>query len=262
VNEVTPQLFLEAPTPAKLAAMSHEHLLSLIRTVGLAPTKAKNLLKCAQRLVDNFDGVVPTNFADLESLAGVGHKTASCVMSQAFGECSFAVDTHIDRLAKRWHLVSEKANVAAVEKSFKELFPPANWGKLHLQLIYFGREWCPAKNHLPSQCPICSVCSKSTGPFTPHSPEAIAKCFVRPKKASKNIILYSERHLELAAKRVKLETPRKCNDSQKAALVRISPVDTHLVAETKKRPKSAQPPLHPQQAAPTKRPRRAARRLL
>eukprot|EP00935_MAST-01C_sp_MAST-1C-sp1_P002732 g2732.t1 len=137
VNEVTMQLFQQAPTPAKLAAMKYEHLLELIRTVGLAPTKARNLLKCAQRLIDEFNGRVPSTFEELESLAGVGHKTASCVMSQAFGQQSFAVDTHIERLAKRWRLVKESAKVEDVEKSFKALFPPERWGRLHLQLIYF-----------------------------------------------------------------------------------------------------------------------------
>ena len=155
VNEVTTQLFQHAPTPAKLAAMKYERLLELIRTVGLAPTKAKNLLKCSQRLVDDFDGQVPSTFEELESLAGVGHKTASCVMSQAFGQQSFAVDTHIERLAKRWRLVKESAKVEDVEESFKSLFPPERWGKLHLQLIYFVSRW---KRTHRSYAYICLIC--------------------------------------------------------------------------------------------------------
>jgi endonuclease-3 len=266
VNEVTPQLFLEAPTPTKLAAMKYEHLHELIRTVGLAPTKAKNLLKCGQRLVDEFNGVVPSSYSELESLAGVGHKTASCVMSQAFGEASFPVDTHIHRVAKRWGLVSETANVEAVEEKFKALFPSEKWAALHLQLIYFGREWCQKKNHAPAACPICSICSKSSGPYTAYSAEVLAKHFSAPKKASKNSILYSERHAELAEfgqRALPKAGPSVWTPEKAAALIKREETDGCAspgmkATATRKRPCSSEPA---EAEATLQKPRRTCRRL-
>jgi endonuclease-3 len=156
VNKVTPALFARASTPAEMAAMSEAEILSLIRSCGLAPGKARNLKKLAQILVDDFGGEVPRDMAALETLPGVGHKTASVVMTQAFGEPAFPVDTHIHRLSARWKL-SKAKNVEQTERDLKKLFPPEDWGKRHLQMIYFGREHCPARGHLEDVCPICSV---------------------------------------------------------------------------------------------------------
>lgn len=155
VNRVTPALFRRAPTPQKLAAMSETDILKLIRSCGLAPGKAKRLKQLAQTLIDEHGGKVPRDFEALEKLPGVGHKTASVVMSQAFGEPAFAVDTHIHRLAARWGL-SKAKDVKQTERDLKKLFPREEWGKRHLQIIYFGREYCPARNHDQSKCPICS----------------------------------------------------------------------------------------------------------
>ena len=155
VNEVTPALFARARTPAALSKVPVDEVRAIIRQIGLAPTKAKNLVALSGLLVSNFGGVVPRTFEELESLPGVGHKTASVVMAQAFDLPAFAVDTHIFRLARRWGL-SKGKDVEAVEADLKRLFPKSSWNPLHLQIIYFGREHCPARNHDPAGCPICS----------------------------------------------------------------------------------------------------------
>jgi endonuclease-3 len=155
VNKVTPALFARAPTPEKLAAMSESEILSIIRSCGLAPGKARNIRKLAQTIASEYGGRVPNDIDALEKLAGVGHKTASVVVSQAFGEPAFAVDTHIHRLAARWGLSSGK-NVEQTERDLKKLFPREEWAKRHLQMIYFGREHCPARNHNFEACSICS----------------------------------------------------------------------------------------------------------
>jgi endonuclease III len=155
VNKVTPALFARASTPAQLAKLPEREILSLIRSCGLAPGKARNLKRLAQTLVDEYDGKVPRDIEALERLPGVGHKTASVVMTQAFGEPAFPVDTHIHRLAARWGLSSGK-NVAQTEKDLKKLWPSEEWGRRHLQLIYFGRQFCPARGHDAKECPICS----------------------------------------------------------------------------------------------------------
>ena len=155
VNKVTPALFTRARTPEKLAAMSESDILAIIRSCGLAPGKARNIRKLAQTIVDEHGGHVPNDIEALEKLPGVGHKTASVVVSQAFGEPAFAVDTHIHRLAFRWGLSSGK-NVEQTERDLKKLFPGEDWAKRHLQIIYFGREYCPARNHDFEKCPICS----------------------------------------------------------------------------------------------------------
>lgn len=155
VNEVTPALFARAPTPAAIAALSEEEIRGLIRRIGLTNVKAKNLKKLAEMLVAEHGGEVPRSLDELESLPGVGHKTASVVMNQAFGESAFPVDTHIHRLATRWGLSSGK-NVGETERDLKKLIPRESWGKAHLQIIYFGRERCPALYHDLEACPICS----------------------------------------------------------------------------------------------------------
>jgi len=153
VNEVTPELFRRAPTPARLGALEEEEVRQIIRQIGLAPQKAKNLVKLGQ-LLAAAGGEVPRTFAELEALPGVGHKTASVVMSQAFGYPAFPVDTHIHRLAARWGL-SNGTNVDRTERDLKRVFPRDSWNKLHLQIIYFGREYCPARYHDLAACPIC-----------------------------------------------------------------------------------------------------------
>ncbi|MFO0692175.1 MAG: endonuclease III [Polyangiales bacterium] len=155
VNQVTPALFARASTPEAMAELPEAEILSLIREVGLAPTKAKNLRAMARKLVDEFGGEVPRDLESLESLPGVGHKTASVVQVQAFGIPAFPVDTHIHRLAERWGLSSGK-NVEQTERDLKAVFPEPTWAKRHLQIIYFGREHCPARGHEPASCPICA----------------------------------------------------------------------------------------------------------
>jgi endonuclease III len=155
VNEVTPALFEEAPDPESMAALPVERILEIIRTVGLAPTKAKNLQAMARKLVDEHGGKVPADIEALEELPGVGHKTASVVMCQAFGRPAFPVDTHIHRLAARWGLSNGKS-VVKTEQDLKSLFPEDTWIRRHLQIIYFGREYCPARSHDLSKCEICS----------------------------------------------------------------------------------------------------------
>jgi endonuclease III len=155
VNQVTPALFARAPTPAALAALPEEEIRDLIRRIGLANTKAKNLKRLAAALVAEHGGRVPRSMEELERLPGVGHKTASVVMNQAFGEPAFPVDTHIHRLAARWGLSSGK-NVEQTERDLKRLIPQDRWGRAHLQIIYFGRERCPALRHDFAACPICS----------------------------------------------------------------------------------------------------------
>ena len=156
VNKVTPALFARASTPEAMAQLSEGEILSLIRSCGLAPSKAKNIKRLAQTLVDEYGGRVPRDIEALERLPGVGHKTASVVMAQAFGEPAFAVDTHIHRLAHRWKL-SNGTNVVKTERDLKKVFPRDEWSRRHLQIIYFGREHCPARGHDPDECPICSV---------------------------------------------------------------------------------------------------------
>ena len=154
VNEVTPALFAEAPDPEAMAALPVDRILSFIRTVGLAPTKSKNLKAMTGLLIERHGGAVPDDIDALEALPGVGHKTASVVMCQAFGLPAFPVDTHIHRLAARWGL-SDGKNVVKTEADLKKVFPEDTWIRRHLQIIYFGREYCPARGHDLSTCEIC-----------------------------------------------------------------------------------------------------------
>ncbi|MDC0340549.1 endonuclease III [Candidatus Poseidoniaceae archaeon] len=155
VNEVTPALFAKANNPADMTKLDVDTILQDIRQIGLAPTKSKNILRLSQLIVERHDGQVPCTFKELEDLPGVGHKTASVVMAQAFAVPAFPVDTHIHRLAARWGL-SNDTTVERTEKDLKAIFPRELWNKLHLQIIFFGREYCPARFHDLSQCPICS----------------------------------------------------------------------------------------------------------
>lgn len=154
VNEVTPALFERASTPQQMALLEPDEILSLIREIGLAPTKAKNLRRMAEQILE-AGGEVVDDWEFLESLAGVGHKTASVVMSQAFGHPAFPVDTHIHRLAARWGL-SNDSTVERTEKDLKAVFLRETWNRRHLQIIFFGREYCPARHHDLTACPICS----------------------------------------------------------------------------------------------------------
>jgi endonuclease III len=155
VNQVTPALFARAGTAQAMSGLSVEAILDHIRVLGLAPTKAKNLKALSAQLVERHGGKVPCDMDALEALPGVGHKTASVVLAQAFGVPAFPVDTHIHRLACRWGLSSGK-NVRRTEEDLKRLFPRDEWTRRHLQIIYFGREHCPALRHEPSGCPICA----------------------------------------------------------------------------------------------------------
>ena len=156
VNEVTPVLFAKADTPAKMVKLKVSDIQKIIKPCGLSPAKAKNIHTTSQILLEKYDSKVPMTFEELEELPGVGHKTASVVMSQAFNKPAFPVDTHIHRLAARWGLSSGK-NVKQTEADLKKLFPESAWNKVHLQIIYFGRQYCPARGHVKEECPICSV---------------------------------------------------------------------------------------------------------
>ena len=155
VNKVTPILFDRADNPYDMVKLTVEEIRSIIRPVGLSPAKSKNIHALSQILIDQYEGIVPESLEDLESLPGVGHKTASVVVSQAFGVPAFPVDTHIQRLMYRWTLSTGK-NVVQTEKDAKRLFPRELWNKLHLQIIFFGRAFCPARGHDPNACPLCS----------------------------------------------------------------------------------------------------------
>ena len=154
VNEVTPALFAAGPDPVAMAALSEEVILGHIRQLGLARTKAKNVRRLAELLLERHGGAVPASFAALEALPGVGHKTASVVMAQAFGVPAFPVDTHIHRLAQRWGL-SSGVSVARTETDLKRLFPRQAWNRLHLQIIFYGREYCTARGCDGTVCPLC-----------------------------------------------------------------------------------------------------------
>ncbi|MCC7244285.1 MAG: endonuclease III [Saprospiraceae bacterium] len=158
VNQVTPALFTLADNAEKMMHVPVEDIKEIIRPCGLSPAKSKAISELSRLIMERHNGEVPDSFSALEALPGVGHKTASVVMSQAFGVPAFPVDTHIHRLATRWGLTSGK-NVEETERDLKRIFPEENWNKLHLQIIYFGRQFCPARSHQPEKCPICSWAS-------------------------------------------------------------------------------------------------------
>tara|TARA_B100001778_G_scaffold132451_1_gene109105 strand:+ start:418 stop:1071 length:654 start_codon:yes stop_codon:yes gene_type:complete len=157
VNEVTPILFKKANNPFKMKDLSVNQIYKIIRPCGLAPKKSRAIKGLSLILSEKFDGAVPESFEELEKLPGVGHKTASVVMSQGFGNPAFPVDTHIHRLAQRWGLTNGK-NVSQTEKDLKKLFDKKYWNKLHLQIIFYGREYCPARSCFGLTCQICNLC--------------------------------------------------------------------------------------------------------
>ena len=157
VNEITPKLFSKANTPEKMGRLKVNEIRDYIREIGLAPTKAKNIKKTSRLLIEKHHGKVPKTFEELEELPGVGHKTASVIMSQAFGQPAFPVDTHIHRLAFRWKL-SKGKNVQSTEKDLKRKFDKRLWNKLHLQMIFYGREFCQARKK-KCNCEICETVS-------------------------------------------------------------------------------------------------------
>jgi endonuclease-3 len=154
VNQITPSLFAKANNPYDMVKLSVEEIREIIKPCGLSPAKSKAIWGLSDILINQHKGQVPESFEALEALPGVGHKTASVVMSQAFGHPAFPVDTHIHRLAQRWKLTNGK-NVEQTEKDLKRLFPKETWNKLHLQIIFFGRKFCPARGHKIEECPIC-----------------------------------------------------------------------------------------------------------
>jgi endonuclease-3 len=162
VNQITPILFDKADTPGKMLKMTTKEIENIIRPCGLSPQKSKAISGLSSLLVKKHNSEVPKNFDDLEELPGVGHKTASVVMSQAFGHAAFPVDTHIHRLAWRWGLSSGK-NVVKTENDLKRLFPEKKWNKLHLQIIFYGREYCPARGHKLENCIICTKYRRKEG---------------------------------------------------------------------------------------------------
>lgn len=155
VNKVTPEFFKKADTPQKMIQLSIPEITAMIKPCGLSNNKARAIWKLSEKIINEHHGKVPESFHELEALPGVGHKTASVVMAQAFGHPAFPVDTHIHRCAKRWGL-SKGKNVVQTEKDLKRLFPKNSWNTLHLQMIYFARKHCPARAHKISHCPICS----------------------------------------------------------------------------------------------------------
>lgn len=160
VNLITPKLFEKANTPEKMVSLTPEQIEAIIRPCGLAKNKAKAIWKLSEKILTNHQGNVPQTFEELEELPGVGHKTASVVMSQAFHEPAFPVDTHIHRCAHRWKLSSGKT-VQKTERDLKRLFAKSKWNTIHLQIIYFAREYCPARGHKKEQCPICRFIKSS-----------------------------------------------------------------------------------------------------
>jgi endonuclease-3 len=160
VNQVTPVLFARAHTPRAMAALSVPEIRAIIRPCGLSPAKARNIHALSKLLIERHHGQVPRSFEELEALPGVGHKTASVVMAHAFGVPAFPVDTHIHRLAERFGLSSGR-NVVETERDLKALYPEKEWIRRHLQIIYFGREHCPARAHDAATCPICSWAAPS-----------------------------------------------------------------------------------------------------
>jgi endonuclease-3 len=163
VNAVTPALFARASTPEAMSRLPRGEIAELIRPCGLTAAKSKAISELSAILCARFGGRVPESFAELESLPGVGHKTASVVMAQAFGAPAFPVDTHVHRLAQRWGLSSGRS-VAETERDLKALFPERAWHKIHLQMILFGRERCPARGHDPAACPICAFAARPKRP--------------------------------------------------------------------------------------------------
>ena len=170
VNQVTPKLFKIASNPHKMSKLSQNQIYKIIKPCGLGPKKSKAIKELSSILTKKFNGEVPSNFIDLEALPGVGHKTASVVMSQGFGVPAFAVDTHIHRLAQRWGLTNGR-NVKKTEADLKKLFDKSLWNKLHLQIIFWGREFCQAKACYGLECDICRACyPKRIKPFTHKKP--------------------------------------------------------------------------------------------
>ena len=161
VNKITPLLFSKADNPYDMIKMTVEEIKSIIRPCGLSPMKSKGIFGLSKILIEKYDGQVPKDMLALEQLPAVGHKTASVVMSQAFGVPAFPVDTHIHRLAFRWKLSTGK-NVKQTEKDLKACFPKEFWNKVHLQIIFFGRKYCPARRHNPEICPVCKTYGRAS----------------------------------------------------------------------------------------------------
>ena len=170
VNKITPKLFSVAPDPKSMSKLSINNIYKIIKPCGLGPQKSKAINELSNILMEKFNGKVPNTFEELEQLPGVGHKTASVVMSQGFGIPAFAVDTHIHRLAQRWGLTNGK-NVKQTEKDLKNIFPEEIWNKLHLQIIFWGREYCTARSCYGLDCKICKTCyPKRRKPFVHKKP--------------------------------------------------------------------------------------------
>ena len=170
VNQITPSLFSIASDPLSMSKISVNKIYKIIKPCGLGPQKSKAISKLSKILVKKFNCEVPNNFSDLENLPGVGHKTASVVMSQGFGIPAFAVDTHIHRLAQRWGLTNGK-NVKKTEEDLKKIFPKESWNKLHLQIIFWGRQYCTARSCYGLECKICKSCyPKRRKPFVHKKP--------------------------------------------------------------------------------------------
>ena len=170
VNKITPKLFSVAPDPKSMSKLTINNIYKIIKPCGLGPQKSKAIKELSNILMEKFNGKVPNTFEELEQLPGVGHKTASVVMSQGFGIPAFAVDTHIHRLAQRWGLTNGK-NVKQTEKDLKNIFPEETWNKLHLQIIFWGREYCSARSCYGLDCKICKTCyPKRKKPFVHKKP--------------------------------------------------------------------------------------------
>ena len=170
VNKITPKLFSVAPDPKSMSKLTINNIYKIIKPCGLGPQKSKAIKELSNILMEKFNGKVPNTFEELEQLPGVGHKTASVVMSQGFGIPAFAVDTHIHRLAQRWGLTNGK-NVKQTEKDLKNIFPKETWNKLHLQIIFWGREYCSARSCYGLDCKICKTCyPKRRKPFVHKKP--------------------------------------------------------------------------------------------
>lgn len=191
VNSATEKLFKVAPDAASMMKLPAEQVQEMIREVGLAPSKTKYLLGLSRMIIEQYNGKLPDTLEGLQTLPGVGRKTASVIMSQVYNVPAFAVDTHVHRLALRWGLSKDQKSPDRVQEDLCALFPQEEWNKLHLQFIYFGREYCTAKNHSNVECPICSGIHRGLGD------EAADQSFT-PKKRAKGIIYYGDRLTELS----------------------------------------------------------------
>ena len=246
VNLVTKSLWIKYPDPTSTSTASLNELENILQSIGLYKNKAKNLLGMSQMIISDFGGQVPSNKEDLLALPGVGPKTAAVYLSQMHGVPAMAVDTHVHRLALRWGLTKEAKDPNKVQKDLQNLFPMEHWTRCQLQMIYFGREYCPAKLHEPRHCPICSFVNLGEDTLKarvqgqePHATTATNSVVLSPVKRAKNIMSYEERRRELDLDGSLISSP---NGGAKREANEVLAVHSHEYLETlgKQKPKKEQ----------------------